>query len=259
MAYRINNGVCMKKNIFTLSKIFSPHLTIQRKYAFTLAEVLITLGIIGVVAALTLPTLISNYQKQQTVVQLKKVYTELSQAVAMGEAVNGDKSNWDFSLPSMDFFNLYLEQFIKISTHKVGDAKKQLGITYRQTSGNPEIGLTSMYDSANVIDLASGAQIFIAEVLVNSASKGKTFVVDINGFKKPNQFGKDLFCLYLDMQNGLRACQNDDGVYNVEHTREEFLNGPSVNSYQCNRSGRGMWCAAVIIMDGWEIKDDYPW
>ena len=40
------------------------------KKGFTLAEVLITLGIIGVVAALTLPSLITNYRKKQTVAQL---------------------------------------------------------------------------------------------------------------------------------------------------------------------------------------------
>lgn len=228
-------------------------------YAFTLAEVLITLGIIGVVSAMTLPTLIANYQKQQTVVQLKKVHTELSQAAAMGEAANGDKSNWDFSLPSIDFFNYYLKEYIKISTHKVGDVKTQLGITYRQTSGNPEIGLMSMSDNANIIDLASGAQLFIADTVIDKSATRKTFIVDINGFKKPNQFGKDLFCLSLDNQKGVKACQNDDGVYGVEHTRQELLNGPSGHAYQCNRSGRGMWCAAVIIMDGWEIKDDYPW
>ena len=53
------------------------------KQAFTLAEILITLGIIGLVAALTLPSVIANYQKKQTVVKLKKVYTTLSQAVDM--------------------------------------------------------------------------------------------------------------------------------------------------------------------------------
>ena len=44
----------------------------KRKYAFTLAEVLITLGIIGVVAALTMPALIGHYKKVQTIAQLKK-------------------------------------------------------------------------------------------------------------------------------------------------------------------------------------------
>ena len=51
----------------------------KKKVAFTLAEVLITLGIIGVVAALTLPTLISNYQKRVYVTQLKKSVSVLSQ------------------------------------------------------------------------------------------------------------------------------------------------------------------------------------
>lgn len=49
------------------------------KKAFTLAEVLITLGIIGIVAAMTLPALIGKYQKNQTLTQLKKAYTEISQ------------------------------------------------------------------------------------------------------------------------------------------------------------------------------------
>ena len=43
--------------------------------AFTLAEVLVTLGIIGVVAAMTLPALVQNYKEKATVTQLKKVYS----------------------------------------------------------------------------------------------------------------------------------------------------------------------------------------
>ena len=44
----------------------------NRRAAFTLAEVLITLGIIGVVAALTIPTLIANYKKKQAISKLQK-------------------------------------------------------------------------------------------------------------------------------------------------------------------------------------------
>ena len=55
------------------------------KKAFTLAEVLITLGIIGVVAALTMPALIANYKKQQTIVQLKKAYTTLAQGFKLAQ------------------------------------------------------------------------------------------------------------------------------------------------------------------------------
>ena len=48
--------------------------------AFTLAEVLVTLGIIGVVSAMTVPTLMQNYQRQSYVTQLHKVYNEVQQA-----------------------------------------------------------------------------------------------------------------------------------------------------------------------------------
>jgi len=69
---------------------------IYKKNAFTLAEVLITLGIIGVVAALTMPSLITNYQKKQTVVRLQKAYSALSQAVKLSQAQNGDVQDWNW-------------------------------------------------------------------------------------------------------------------------------------------------------------------
>ena len=60
------------------------------KKAFTLSEVLITLGIIGMVAALTMPAVIANYQKQETVSRLQKVYSVLSQAVKRAELSEGE-------------------------------------------------------------------------------------------------------------------------------------------------------------------------
>lgn len=60
------------------------------RLGFTLAEVLITLGIIGVVAALTLPALIQNYQKKATATSVKKAYSELNQVIQMAKADYGD-------------------------------------------------------------------------------------------------------------------------------------------------------------------------
>lgn len=65
--------------------------------AFTLAEVLITLGIIGIVAALTLPSVITKYQKKQTVAQLKKAYSTISQALVTSQYENGNISEWNLS------------------------------------------------------------------------------------------------------------------------------------------------------------------
>ena len=67
----------------------------NKNFAFTLAEVLITLGIIGVVSAITLPTVVQNYQKQATVAKLKKAYTTINQAILLSIAENGDYADWD--------------------------------------------------------------------------------------------------------------------------------------------------------------------
>ena len=60
----------------------------QRKIAFTLAEVLITLGIIGVVAAMTMPALIANYKNKELAVRAKRTYSLISQAIKLYEAEN---------------------------------------------------------------------------------------------------------------------------------------------------------------------------
>ncbi len=67
---------------------------LRKKAAFTLAEVLITLGIIGVVAALTLPSLIQNYHEKQRVTQLKKAYSVMQNAFLMAQEEYGDVTDW---------------------------------------------------------------------------------------------------------------------------------------------------------------------
>ena len=71
-----------KKSAFTLSEgdTYVAHFDKSRRVAFTLAEVLITLGIIGVVAALTIPNLIAKYQKHEGIIGYKKMLSTLNQA-----------------------------------------------------------------------------------------------------------------------------------------------------------------------------------
>lgn len=57
--------------------------------AFTLAEVLITLGIIGVVAAMTLPALVNKYKERELITQVKKTYTSINQALALAQVKYG--------------------------------------------------------------------------------------------------------------------------------------------------------------------------
>lgn len=71
-----------------------PSCLASKKAAFTLAEVLISLGIIGIVAALTLPAIISNYKKSVIETSVKKFYTNINQAIIMSERENGDRHGW---------------------------------------------------------------------------------------------------------------------------------------------------------------------
>ena len=94
---------------------------LTKHFAFTLAEVLITMTIIGVVAALTVPTMIQNYQEKATVAKLRTVYSTLNQAFYMAKTDKGSPETWDWGTawdgPSaVKVFNeyfFYVEYMIK--------------------------------------------------------------------------------------------------------------------------------------------------
>ncbi|MCD8024036.1 MAG: prepilin-type N-terminal cleavage/methylation domain-containing protein [Candidatus Gastranaerophilales bacterium] len=234
---------------------------IEHSPAFTLAEVLITLAIIGVVAAMTIPSVLNHYQKVQTVNGLKKVYSEFSQAVSLSQLDNEGYEFWDYSLSPYDFFNTYLSGYIQLAETTVEEAKKDY--TWLQSSGSEETGLWNIRVNSKIIVLPSGTQIFANNQSISSTdSTTKGFIVDLNGFNKPNQFGKDLFNININKYIGVNMHYKDDNESYEEiplRTRDELINGPSSQNYQCNKKGRGMWCGALIMTDNWEIKSDYPW
>jgi len=80
---------------------------------FTLAEVLITLGIIGVVAAMTLPVLIQNHRKSVVETTAKKFYTNINQALLMYKTETGDTST-DWYITSVDDYDHYYGKYLKI-------------------------------------------------------------------------------------------------------------------------------------------------
>ena len=87
-------------NKFLLTHLPTNLLTRKRRVAFTLAEVLITLGIIGVVAAMTMPTLIQNHQKQAYVTGFKRSVAVIDNMFKKMQADEGVSSFWDTELSS---------------------------------------------------------------------------------------------------------------------------------------------------------------
>ena len=86
----------------------------RRKFAFTLAEVLITLGIIGVVAAITMPVLIQNQTNRETEVKLQKFYSVFNQAIKRSIVDNAEMSTWDTSLPGAEFDDKYIIPYLQV-------------------------------------------------------------------------------------------------------------------------------------------------
>ena len=89
---------------------------------FTLAEVLITIGIIGLVAALTFPILLKHHRKTVIETSLKKFYTSTNQAVLLSVAQNGETKDWQFPSNTPEeienWYNIYFKKYL--NTHRTG-------------------------------------------------------------------------------------------------------------------------------------------
>lgn len=183
---------------------------------FTLAEVLITLGIIGVVAAITIPTVLQNSQTQATVSALKKSYTTLSQAYAQAAKDNGTVDTWDITgtQGALNIFNT-LVPYLNL-TKNCGYATGCFpSSAYRNLMGDVDTTNASFDSNASYYyakaQLADGTLLAIrsygscgykggdSSLLQNVCAEA---FVDVNGFKQPNQVGVDLFEFYIGT-NGL--------------------------------------------------------
>lgn len=97
--------------------------------------------------------------------------------------------------------------------------------------------------------------------LIQKYKKQVTIYIDINGKQKPNTRGKDKFCLLLvkNLDHMVFGKFSKPGLYFYGHGYDrEYL---KTNGYPCAKTGNltETYCGELIMLDGWEIKDDYPW
>ena len=153
------------------------------KKGFTLAEVLITMGIIGVVAALTIPSMSTAYQKRVMTTQLQKSVAELSQAGAMALA---DEMGEDFrksrALRNGDFISKY------VKTRGSASFASSYGQWSCPNCGD-DLSLSDLYSG---YDYDCGKLQMGASVCVNHNGDG---FLDINSAQGPNLEGRDLFMI----------------------------------------------------------------
>ncbi len=183
---------------------------------FTLTEVLITLGIIGVVAALTIPSLICSYKEKQTYALLNETYSIIAQAIKLAEVDYGELEAWGFvsNYAQEDSNGLKiaekLKPYLKISKD-CGLQDITGGCFYRGDYKylNEEVIPYNFAQSPGFyqIMLMNGVSIAFFYTCYPSLDIDDyiRFVIDINGNKPPNQVGRDVFeILYRFDGTGLK-------------------------------------------------------
>ena len=165
-----------------------------KRFGFTLAEVLITLGIIGVVAAMTMPTLMNSTNGAQYKTAYKKALSVLSQAVVLNVALD----DYDLSQASetaagkatdgssASLYNLFNNRMNVVKTATTGTgwtASNNSNIKFAQNSNytlffNDGITFTFKSNAGNCTEGNSGG--------TTTASKCYG-VIDVNGEKNPNK------------------------------------------------------------------------
>ena len=227
--------------------MLNPEFKKIKKSAFTMAEVLITLGVLGIVIAMTLPSIISNYQKKQTTNQLKKVYSTLKQATEFAKSKYGNVEDWDYNLDENTFLQTYYAPYLRTIINKDSVKYEYIDLSERKIS-----------QSRPTLVLEDGTYIFI--IIVRAFNNPFHIAVDINGNKSPNKMGRDLFVFSI-VNNQFQTYDQ----YKGWSWSRKALMAENGTSGQCNPNaqggilGPGSYCSKLIEYDGWEIREDYPW
>ena len=175
-----------------MRKKFTPP---YRLKAFTLSEVLITIVIIGVVAAITIPAVLDSLQNQEYKVGYKKAFSDLSQAAAEGVAFGEFpyRENKYDNDTTIEEWNILKNRF---GVLKVCENYNPFDcwVDADRIFDEPKTHLTYSF-----VDLSGRAWIIYYRF-------ENIYMVDTNGDKSPNKFGKDRWVFTFADDNGSRIC-----------------------------------------------------
>ncbi len=227
----------------------------KRQVAFTLAEVLITLGVIGIVAAMTLPTLIQHRQEKITVNQLKKSYSILQQVYDRIVFETGSEPK-DRCMSGMYEENSHIimankfAPYLNIAQNCIG---KDSAYTQKHCtdSGTANSGVST---SVRLIDgttmnfrLWNGQSNWVWGTSKPLGAVCGRITVDVNGPKSPNKSGFDQFGFYLTNYGIVPVGTQAES----EHAFEKFCN-QAVAPWGTDLGGNfsnGYGCTAWVLFN----------
>lgn len=239
------------------------------KLAFTLAEVLIVLGIIGIVAEITIPTLYNDFHKQEYTTSLKKVYTIFNEAlvqIANDMGCVGDLACtglFDSTSVSLQAFGDAVSSYFRVSkncgiTTSTGCFSDSVAPNYDGSgTKTANYSTNSTYYRFITVDGFSFAIATLGDNCgnttfgVNSMSRvcGQV-LIDVNGLKGPNSQGRDIFAFYITNGKG--------PLIYPRGGRDHIPNGVSKywkDTGTCTPTDPGgLFCAGRIIDESWQMN-----
>ncbi len=249
----------------------------KKYFAFTLTEVMITVGIIGVVAALTVPDLVKNYQQETQIVALRKVVNEFENAVDMYITEEGKKYfRQTAAMKSDTGMQSFMQNKFKLRSGS------GFATTYRSINGNT----ADFTCSGSTYSLANSATLCVklSQPLSTSSSvAGDTYkrateyhvYVDVNGDEKPNVGGRDMFDFYVGPSGNIGSNSFDPIASEGEDTACNFV--ACAEGAECTISPEdqakidkceedktclgkpfGEGCLAKVIHNNWKPITDKP-
>lgn len=231
---------------------------INYKKGNTLSETLIALVIVGVVFTISMGTIVADYNKNQTTVRLKKVYSTLANAMTVSIARNQSPETWEMEnnlseKGSYMIFENYIKPFLVLSRDCKNATEGQCNFVFKELDGT-EKSLNSTWVRFFLND-----GVFIGmQAYANDKYKVLYFYVDSNGKKRLNVVARDIFIFEYWIQND----EHPEYVgkllpHGHEYSRSELISESNPNN--CNRTKNGNYCAALIMADQWSIVTGYPW
>jgi len=226
--------------------------------AFTLAEVLITLGIIGVVAAMTMPAVIKNYKKHVTETKLKSAYSQISQLLEKVNYENdmmfapaelSEYAGYNYNL-SDAVFKKYFAPYIKIvkelnKNDRFNICNYQGEGCYKNTSYKCVITSNNI-GLCFVIEPTSGR---LSIQIITEPSKDVVYAgKDAFAFTVPRDIRENNY--NLNLSHLLSTLELSDETVKTYCT--------SVNAFPNGKQDREFFCTVLIYKNGWKIPKDYP-
>lgn len=236
----------------------------KNNFGFTLAEVLITLGIIGVVAAITIPALISACNKNIVETRLNQTNAIILQAFRRYQADNGDSSmsldsyddgdvngySWQ---RSKDFFDEYFaKSFNTTHTYPQGT-----GFPFYSANGTTNLeGAFKRYYVYNMLNNGT-----IIGITKNGNYDGIRVIVILNPQKKKLRVGRDFFELqYMsDGVSGYYAYNPQLRAHYTEGSRKSYIDACKSNvAHPLYAMSSAEFCGFLILQNNFKVPKDYP-